>query len=83
MARQIAAALKMSLEERRERLRAMVRRLRRRQCKLGSRISPDVLSACRALLLKAATQPIVLDLAQRRAALNRVKNDRRVPGFRP
>jgi trehalose 6-phosphate synthase len=71
MARQIAAALKMSVEERRERWRAMVRRLKAASVQAWFTHFLHVLSDTRRMPLKAATQPIVLDLAQRRAALNR------------
>jgi trehalose 6-phosphate synthase len=71
MARQIAAALKMNVEERRERWRAMVRRLKAASVQAWFTHFLHVLSDTRRMPLKAATQPIVLDLAQRRAALNR------------
>jgi trehalose 6-phosphate synthase len=71
MARQIAAGLKMSVEERRERWRAMMRRLKAASVQAWFTHFLHVLSDIRRMPLKAATQPIVLDLAQRRAALNR------------
>ncbi|HEX3503771.1 MAG TPA: hypothetical protein VHU22_10310, partial [Xanthobacteraceae bacterium] len=63
--------LKMSVEERRERWRAMMRRLKTASVQAWFTHFLHVLSDVRRMPLKAATQPIVLDLAQRRAALNR------------
>ncbi len=68
MARQIATALAMRLEERRERWRAMVRRLKTASVQHWFSSFLRTLSAVRRTPLRAATRPIVLDLASRRKA---------------
>jgi trehalose 6-phosphate synthase len=71
MARQIATALKMSLDERRERWQAMVRKLKASSVQAWFAHFLHVLSDVRRMPIRAATRPIVLDLASRRAANNR------------
>ncbi len=71
MARQIAAALKMSAEERRERFHAMVRKLKAGSVQAWFAHFLRVLADIQRMPLHAATRPIVLDLASRRAANNR------------
>ena len=71
MARQIAIALKMSVEERRERWHAMVQKLRASSVQAWFAHFLHVLSDVRRMPLKAATRPIVRELANRRAANNR------------
>ncbi|HSZ65622.1 MAG TPA: trehalose-6-phosphate synthase [Xanthobacteraceae bacterium] len=71
MARQIAVALKMSIEERRERWHAMVRKLKVASVQAWFAHFLHVLSDVRRTPLQAATRPIVLELASRRAANNR------------
>jgi trehalose 6-phosphate synthase len=71
MARQIAAALRMDMDERRERWQAMVRKLKAASVQAWFADFLHVLSDIRRTPLRAATRPIVLDLASRRAANNR------------
>ncbi len=71
MARQIATALKMSVEERRERWQAMVQKLKAASVQGWFAHFLHVLSDVRRTPLQAATRPIVLELASRRAANNR------------
>jgi len=71
MARQIANALKMTAEERRERWHAMVRKLKASSVQAWFAHFLQVLSDIQRMPLHAATRPIVLDLASRRAANNR------------
>jgi trehalose 6-phosphate synthase len=71
MARQIGTALKMGGEERRERFHAMVRKLKAGSVQAWFAHFLQVLSDIRRMPLHAATRPIVLDLASRRAANNR------------
>jgi trehalose 6-phosphate synthase len=71
MARQIATALQMSVEERRERWQAMVRKLKAASVQAWFAHFLHVLSDLRRMPLRAATRSIVLDLASRRAANNR------------
>jgi trehalose 6-phosphate synthase len=68
MARQIAVALNMGLEERRERWQSMVRRLRAASVHDWFTDFLHTLTSVRRTTLRAATQPIVLELASRRAA---------------
>ncbi|HUC52214.1 MAG TPA: trehalose-6-phosphate synthase [Xanthobacteraceae bacterium] len=71
MARQIACALKMGVSERRERWQAMVCKLKAASVQAWFAHFLHVLSDLRHMPLRAATRPIVLDLASRRAANNR------------
>ena len=71
MARQIAIALKMSAEERRERWQAMVCKLKASSVQGWFAHFLHVLSDVRRTPLQAATRPIVIELASRRAANNR------------
>jgi len=71
MARQIAVALSMSVEERRERWQAMVRRLKATSVRSWFADFLHTLTGVRRSPLRAATQPIVLDLAGRKAANSR------------
>jgi trehalose 6-phosphate synthase len=72
MARQIAAALAMNLEERRERWQAMVRKLRAASVQNWFTDFLHTLSAVQRAPVRAATAPIVLELARRsRAAQSR------------
>jgi trehalose 6-phosphate synthase len=68
MARQIAVALNMGLEERRERWQSMVRRLKAASVHDWFTDFLHTLTSVRRTTLRAATQPIVLELASRRAA---------------
>jgi trehalose 6-phosphate synthase len=70
MALQIATALKMSVEERRERWHAMVCKLKASSVQTWFAHFLHVLSDVRRAPLQAATRPIVLELASRRAANN-------------
>jgi trehalose 6-phosphate synthase len=70
MARQIAIALKMSVEERRERWQAMVRKLKAASVQTWFADFLRTLSDIRRTPLRAAARPIVLELASRRAANN-------------
>jgi trehalose 6-phosphate synthase len=69
MARQIAVALVMSVEERRERWQSMVRKLRAASVQNWFADFLHTLADVRRAPLRAATRPIVLELAKRRAAL--------------
>src|SRR5580658_8829049 len=71
MARQIAIALRMSVEERRERWQSMVRKLKAASVQGWFSDFLRTLADVRRTLLQAATRPIVLELASRRAALGR------------
>jgi trehalose 6-phosphate synthase len=71
MARHIAIALKMSAEERRERWQAMVCKLKASSVQGWFAHFLHVLSDVRRTPLQAATRPIVLELASRRAANSR------------
>jgi trehalose 6-phosphate synthase len=71
MARQIAVALRMSVEERRERWQSMVRKLKAAPVQTWFADFLHTLADVRRAPLRAATQPIVLELASRRAALGR------------
>ncbi|HEX4042160.1 MAG TPA: trehalose-6-phosphate synthase [Xanthobacteraceae bacterium] len=71
MARQIAAALSMSLEERRERWQAMVRKLKAASVQNWFADFLHTLTGVRRTPLRAATRPIVLELANRKAANSR------------
>jgi trehalose 6-phosphate synthase len=68
MARQIAAGLHMSLEERRERWQSMVRKLKAASVQNWFADFLRTLADVRRTPLQAAMQPIVLELASRRAA---------------
>jgi trehalose 6-phosphate synthase len=68
MARQIAVALAMSVEERRERWRSMVRKLRAVSVQSWFVDFLHMLAEVRRAPVRAATQPIVLELANRRSA---------------
>jgi trehalose 6-phosphate synthase len=68
MARQIAAALAMNIEERRERWQSMVRKLKAASVQNWFADFLHTLSDVRRAPLRAATRPIVLELASRRAA---------------
>src|SRR5579885_3282283 len=70
MARQIAIALKMSVEERRERWQAMVRKLKAASVQTWFADFLRTISDIRRTPLRAAARPIVLELASRRAANN-------------
>ncbi len=71
MARQIAAALHMSVEERRERWQSMVRKLKAASVQSWFADFLHTLADVRRTPLQAATRPIVLELASRRAAQGR------------
>ena len=71
MARQIAAALVMSVEERRERWQSMVRKLRAASVQNWFSDFLHTLTGVRRTPLRAATRPIVLELANRKAANSR------------
>ncbi len=71
MARQIAVALNMGLEERRERWQSMVRKLKSASVHDWFTDFLHTLTSVRRTPLRAATQPIVLELASRRAANSR------------
>ena len=71
MARQIAAALAMSLEERRERWQSMVRKLKAASVQNWFADFLHTLTGVRRTPLRAATRPIVLELASRKAANSR------------
>jgi len=71
MARQIATALNMGLEERRERWQSMVRKLKAASVKSWFTDFLHTLTSVRRMPLRAATQPIVVELASRRAANSR------------
>jgi trehalose 6-phosphate synthase len=71
MARQIAAALNMGLEERRERWQSMVRKLKAASVHDWFTDFLHTLTSVRRTPLRAATAPIVLELANRRAANSR------------
>lgn len=71
MARQIATALRMGLEERRERWQSMVRKLKAASVQSWFADFLHTLADVRRTPLQAATRPIVLELAGRRAALGR------------
>jgi trehalose 6-phosphate synthase len=71
MARQIAVALRMSVEERRERWHSMVRKLKAASVQSWFTDFLHTLSQVRRMPLQAATRPIVLELASRRAARGR------------
>jgi trehalose 6-phosphate synthase len=71
MARQISAALRMSLEERRERFQSMVHKLKAASVQSWFADFLHTLADVRRTPLQAATRPIVLELASRRAALGR------------
>jgi trehalose 6-phosphate synthase len=70
MARQIAVALSMSVEERRERWQSMVRKLKAAPVQGWFTDFLHTLADVRRTPLQAATRPIVLELARRRAAIN-------------
>jgi trehalose 6-phosphate synthase len=71
MARQIAVALNMGLEERRERWQSMVRKLKAASVHDWFTDFLHTLASVRRTPLRVATQPIVLELASRRAANSR------------
>ena len=71
MARQIAAALAMRVEERRERWQSMVRKLRAASVQNWFADFLHTLSHVQRAPVRAATQPIVLELASRKAANSR------------
>jgi trehalose 6-phosphate synthase len=71
MARQIALALRMSVEERRERWQAMVRKLKAASVQSWFSDFLHTLADVRRTPLQAATRPIVLELASRRAGRSR------------
>ena len=71
MARQIAMALAMSLEERRERWQAMVGKLKAASVQNWFADFLHTLTDVRRTALRAATRPIVLELASRKAANSR------------
>ncbi len=71
MARQIAVALSMRLEERRERWQAMVCKLKAASVQNWFSDFLHTLYGVRRTPLRAATRPIVLELASRRAANGR------------
>jgi trehalose 6-phosphate synthase len=71
MARQIAIALRMSVEERRERWQSMVRKLKAASVQSWFADFLHTLADVRRAPLQAATRPIVLELASHRAALGR------------
>jgi trehalose 6-phosphate synthase len=68
MARQIATALAMSIEERRERWQSMVRKLKAASVQGWFADFLHTLADVRRTPLQAATRPIVLELARRKAA---------------
>ncbi len=68
MARQIAVALSMRVEERRERWQSMVRKLKAASVQNWFADFLHTLAGVRRTPLQAATRPIVLELARRRAA---------------
>ena len=71
MARQIAAALVMAVEERRERWQSMVRKLKAASVQNWFADFLHTLADVRRGPLRAATRPIVLELASRKAANSR------------
>jgi trehalose 6-phosphate synthase len=71
MARQVAAALAMKIEERRDRWQAMVRKLKAASVQNWFADFLHPLSDLRRAPVRAATRPIVLELASRRAAIGR------------
>jgi trehalose 6-phosphate synthase len=71
MARQIATALRMRIEERRERYQSMVLKLKAASVQNWFADFLHTLADVRRAPLQAATRPFVLDLASRRAALGR------------
>ncbi len=71
MARQIAIALRMSLEERRERWQSMVKKLKAASVQGWFADFLHTLGHVRRAPLQTATRPIVLELASRRAASGR------------
>ena len=71
MARQIATALAMGLEERRERWQTMVRRLKAASVQNWFADFLRTLTGVRRTPLRAATRPILLELANRKAANSR------------
>jgi trehalose 6-phosphate synthase len=71
MARQIAVALRMSLEERRERLQSMLKKLKAASVQGWFADFLHTLGHVRRAPLQAATRPIVLEIASRRAAAGR------------
>jgi trehalose 6-phosphate synthase len=71
MARQIAVALRMSVEERRERWQSMVKKLKAASVQGWFADFLHTLGHVRRAPLQAATRPIVLELASRRAASGR------------
>jgi trehalose 6-phosphate synthase len=68
MARQIAIALRMSVEERRERWQSMVKKLKAASVQSWFADFLHTLGHVRRAPLQAATRPIVLEIASRRAA---------------
>ena len=68
MARQIAVGLHMSVEERRERWQSMVCKLKAASVQNWFADFLQTLAGVRRTPLQAAMQPIVLELASRRAA---------------
>jgi trehalose 6-phosphate synthase len=71
MARQIAVALRMSVEERRERWQSMVKKLKAASVQGWFADFLHTLGHVRRAPLQAATRPIVLEIASRRAAIGR------------
>jgi trehalose 6-phosphate synthase len=71
MARQMAIALRMRIEERRERYRSMMLKLKAASVQNWFADFLHTLADVRRGPLQAATRPFVLDLASRRAALGR------------
>ncbi len=71
MARQIALALRMSVEERRERWQSMVRKLKAASVQSWFTDFLQTLTDVRRTPLHTATRPIVLELASRRAPRSR------------
>jgi trehalose 6-phosphate synthase len=71
MARQIATALRMGVEERRERWQSMVKKLKAASVQSWFADFLHTLTHVRRAPLQTATRPIVLELASRRAASGR------------
>jgi trehalose 6-phosphate synthase len=68
MARQIAVALSMSVDERRERWQSMLRKLKAASVQSWFTDFLHTLADVRRAPVRAATRPIVLELARRKAA---------------
>ena len=67
----LSAALAMSIEERRERWQSMVRKLKAASVQNWFADFLHTLTGVRRMPLRAATRPIVLELANRKAANSR------------